>query len=271
MHDANIIRIGSVVPNGVGGPNAGALDLIYSTLLKEYRQDRYNYIGINQIGDDLDEFIMKTGKNDIHINIRYPATKNFASKSTSEQNRIRLDVVHNALSKIAIREGKLDIDKLNQIREKILAHNFNFQILYKEHENKMDKSVSIRIIINPGVKVFKIYTLVIKNGKEKCKFLIYSGKPTDFYFDDLFFYGKWKSGNEFVISGKRSEMGIHIFIDECKIEFVNSISNTSQAPLFELFKSDADKTKSLVDYINSLNPTIATILKYSFLKPKNGG
>jgi hypothetical protein len=67
----NIFRLISVVKHGVGGSGAGMLDLIFSFLLQEFELDIYSYITINQIGDDLNEFVMKEGKN-VHINIRYP-------------------------------------------------------------------------------------------------------------------------------------------------------------------------------------------------------
>ncbi len=259
----HIIRIGSVVPNGVGGPNAGALDLIYSYLLQEFQEDKYDHININQIGDDLEEFIMKTGKNDIHINLRYPVFKDFENKSALEQNRIRLDAVHSALTKIAEHDDKLDINKLKAIRNKILANNFSFNFIYKQYANKIDKSLLGKIIISPEIEAFKIYISIMKNEEEKCKLLIYSGIPTDFYFSDLFFYGKWKNKDEFVISGKRSEIEIHVFPNECRLDFTNNLGSGAKAPLFELFKSDADKEKTLQEYINSLNPSIAAIISQS--------
>src|ERR1700750_616627 len=114
----HIFRLESVVPEGVGGPEAGAIDLIYSILLQECDCDYYTYIHINQIGDDLNEVILKENKK-IYINVKYPS-KGFSSKSTSEKNLIRLDIIHLALLRIADKEKKLDVNKLEQIKNLIL-------------------------------------------------------------------------------------------------------------------------------------------------------
>jgi putative transposase len=106
----HILRLESVVPHGVGGTEAGIIDLIYAFLLQEYGQDIYSYIHVNQIGEDLDEVIIKDGKN-IYINVRYPAIEGLEQRSTKERNRIRLDVAHTALLKIAEYEKKLDVTK----------------------------------------------------------------------------------------------------------------------------------------------------------------
>jgi hypothetical protein len=100
----HILRLGSVVPEGVGGPEAGSIDLIYSYLLQEYNCAVYPQIHINQIGDELEEFVMKmSGK--MRVNIKY-SSKGFDSKSIEEKNLIRLDVVHTALLRIAEKEKK---------------------------------------------------------------------------------------------------------------------------------------------------------------------
>ena len=74
------IRLNSVVPHGVSGPDAGAIELIYEALMIEYKQSAYRYISINQIGNDLDEVMIKEGKN-MHLNIRYPSPADFNLKT----------------------------------------------------------------------------------------------------------------------------------------------------------------------------------------------
>jgi hypothetical protein len=121
-----ILRLNSVVRDGVGSsPEAATLELIYSVLLERKGIVDYRELSINQIGEDLNEFISKEGKK-THINIRYPATLGFDEKSIFEQNRIRLETVHAALCRIAIEDKKLDIGKLEEIKEEILANDFNF-------------------------------------------------------------------------------------------------------------------------------------------------
>src|ERR1700683_733173 len=110
------VRLGSVVAHGVGGPEAAALDLIYFFLLQEFGQALYSHIIINQIGNNLDEFVMKEPGNKIHVNIRYPAYEDFEAKSKDEKNMIMLDVIHSALLRVADYDKKLDIIQLEGIR-----------------------------------------------------------------------------------------------------------------------------------------------------------
>ena len=98
----HIFRLNSIAPGGVGGPEAGALDLIYSLLLQKFDSHVYSHIFINQIGDDLDEGIFRNGK-EIAINIKYPV-ENFDEKFVKEKNIIRLEIIHMALLRIAEKE-----------------------------------------------------------------------------------------------------------------------------------------------------------------------
>jgi hypothetical protein len=131
----HLIRLGSVVPHGVGGPEAGLINLLYSFLLHEFDLNVYNHISINQIGNELEECILKDGKN-IHINIRYPIFHDFELKTEADRNHIRLDVVNAALEKIANNNKKLDIFKLETIRKKIIEQDFKFEFIYKTHFNR---------------------------------------------------------------------------------------------------------------------------------------
>ncbi|HTN37622.1 MAG TPA: hypothetical protein VL053_11145, partial [Arachidicoccus sp.] len=72
-------RLNSVTAHGVSGPEAGAIDIIYSYLFKEFGLSIYSYISINQIGDNLDEFVSVKSKQ-CHINIKYPTSSDFDRK-----------------------------------------------------------------------------------------------------------------------------------------------------------------------------------------------
>ena len=111
------------MPEGVGGPEAGSIDLIYSYLLQEYNCDFYDHIHINQIGDDLQEMIMKVGKK-IVTNINYPSN-GFENKTIKEKNQIRLDIVHTALVRIAEKEKKLNINNLERFEIVLLNRILN--------------------------------------------------------------------------------------------------------------------------------------------------
>src|SRR5690349_2971999 len=93
--------LNSVVPHGVGSSReTEVIELIYAFLLKKYKADIYSF-SINQIGQDLEEFILKEPGNRIHINLRYPAHPDFENKTAQERNLIRLEVIYTALLKIA--------------------------------------------------------------------------------------------------------------------------------------------------------------------------
>src|SRR4051812_44363407 len=126
-------RLGSIAPHGVGGPEAGAISGIYGKLLHDHGQDHYQVM-VLQIGEgtDPDEVILKGPGNKMHINIRYPAPADFEARSVQEKNRYRLDVIHTALNCIADYDGKYDKSQLEQIRNKILEHDFAFQFHIKK-------------------------------------------------------------------------------------------------------------------------------------------
>ncbi|HEY1167020.1 MAG TPA: hypothetical protein VGE90_17725, partial [Chitinophaga sp.] len=145
-----LLRLQSAVPHGVGGPGAGTIELIYTKLLLEHKQDAYSYIMINQIGDDLNEVIIKDGKA-IHINVRYPAKENFEQLPDKEQNLIRLEIVHMALLRLAEHGHKLDVDKLNEIKSHILEMDFDFTFTYKTFINKKTPELSASVVIKPEV------------------------------------------------------------------------------------------------------------------------
>lgn len=261
----HLIRLGSVVPHGVGGPEAGCIDLIYTFLLQEYQQNVYSYIGINQIGDDLNEFVMKKPGNCIYINIRYPVYEDFENRSVAEKNRIRLDVVHESLLRIANEDKKFDINKLEIIRDRVLKQDFSFDLVYKIFLNKKREGLLAKIIITPLEDRFKYFVLIEENEITKCKNLIYIGKPSDYYIDGLFSSGKWKGINEFVVTGKNKEMEIHAYVDKCSIEYINTSGYKGKAPFFELMKQHSSKDETdnaYKDWIHSLPPGIAAIITH---------
>ena len=260
----HIFRLGSVGAHGVGGPEAIAIDLMYDFLLQEFEQDMYSHIHINHINDDLNEFVMKEPGNKVHVNIRYPTYEDFEIRSVDEQNRIRLNVVHNGLLRIAEYDKKLEVAKLEAIRNKILKNNFSFDFVYKTHVYKKRPNMIAKIIVHPGNKQFDYYTLVEENGKEKCKVHIYSGLPASIYnFKDFFSLGKWKGENELVITGKANIIETHILIEKCKVEYVN-LTPYKNPPLFEVRRagiSEEDREKAHQDWLHSLPPSHAAIIR----------
>jgi hypothetical protein len=257
------IRLGSVVINGVGGPEAGALNLIYSQLLKEFGQDLYRRIGINQIGEDLEEFVDKESGNRVHVNIRWPTPANLDALSTDEQNRYRLEVLHASLLRVAEFDHKLDINILEEIREKVLAHNFSFEFVCASFPNKKVKGMTTKVVVRPEIKGFIFYIIIEDQGKEKCRLRIYNGLRDIVIFAELFSIGKWKSKNEFLLTGKRKELEITVYTDDCRMETKN-LTPYPNPPYFQMMREDnsqEERDKAFEDYLHSLPPAHAAILR----------
>lgn len=258
------LRLESVGKDTVGGPEAGAMSLIYTMLLREYGMNAYSSILVNQIKNDLQELIINEGKN-IYINIRYPVDTDFESKGSSEKNQIRLDIIHTALMRIAHKVKKLDVNKLNAIKKRIKESDFCFEFICKEFVNARNRNLKAKIIVLPRIDKFDYYIEILENGKLKCKLHIYSGVTNLFYFSGLFNYGKWIGENEFVITGKEKEVAIHVFIDKNKVEFLN-LTRYKRAPYFEIMRadiSDADREMARRDWLHSLPPAYASIIRNS--------
>jgi len=232
------IKLGSIVRHGIGGPQSGAIALIYEFLLGELNQTSYKYISVNQIGDDLDEVIVKMPVGQIYVNVRYPAYEDFKSRSIDEQNRIRLEIMHTGLLRIAKHEGKLNVEQLEVIKGKILAHNFSFSFLVKTFVNPKLMSLRANLIVEPRIDRFDYFVSIVENGDEKCKVLIYEGTTSLYYVGYFFTKGRWKGDNELIIVGNRKEVEIHVLIDKCKVEY-ESLTELSETSAFEIYKANS--------------------------------
>ena len=257
------VRLGSVVSHGVGGPEAGAINLIYAHFLHEYGQGFYKRIGINQIGEDLNESVLKEQGNKIHVNIRYPVYDDFESKGIDEKNKIRLEVIHTSLLRIAEYDKKISVNQLELIRNRILDNNFSFNLLCKSFVSNLSKDLMAKIIVHPEMHKFDFYVLIEKERKEICNQWIYCGITEPVYFTELFSKAKWKSANELVITGKKEEVEIKILIDDCKIEYKN-LTRYDRPPYFEMMRADIsseEKEKAYKDWKHSLPPAVAAIIR----------
>ncbi len=259
----DIFRLGSAVADGVGGPEAGAINLIYTILLQKTEMDVYSFIMINQIGMELNELIMKEGKK-IHINIRFPVTQGYSQKSPSEKKNIQLETAHAALLKIAEYDKKLDKNKLENIRKEILAKNFNFYFgMSKEIVCPKNKLLSVQLFVNPQIDKFEYYIQINESGKEKCKVKIYCGGTDVFYISMLFHKIKWKGETEVIINGKEPHVETHVFVDTCKAEFIN-LTKYEKSPVFEMMRmdiSEKEKKKAHGDWLDSMPPESAASLR----------
>lgn len=250
------IRLGSVVPNGIGGPEAGALDLIYSYLLSTKKQTFYKYITINEIDDRLKEFVRKEKAGVIHVNIRTSNHENYKKKNAAEKNEIRVEVIHEALMRIAKFDNKFNCLLLEEIREEIISNKFLFEIPIKQFKYRKDELITASIFVQPGIEKFE-YFLKVEKGKEvKCKLLIYSGLTNTYYFDYFFKYCKWKGPSELNLYGSSKQVEINIQIDSCSLQLVN-LSDYEKPPLFEIFRLDISEDERELakrNWISSLSP-----------------
>ncbi len=257
----DIFRLGSLVPHGVGdNPDSHMLDLIYSILLQEFNQDIYSHIRVQQIGDDLDELIFKE-RNNIHINIRYPAFEDFETRSQKDRNSIRVEIIHTALVRLAKKFEKLDINKLELIKNKILVNEFSFNFLYKTYVHPKRNDLVAQLFIKPYIDRFEFVLVLQDENEEKCKLLLYSGAPSSYYIHSFFQKGKWRGINEFSFKAK-DEFEIKILVDTCSYEVVN-LTNYEKPPMFELMRSDitkTDKAKAHEDWLHSLPPAVTAII-----------
>lgn len=250
-----------MVLHGVGGPQAGAVNYIYSQLLQQFNIDAYRYIHINQIGVENNEVIIKEGKK-ININVRFPAREDFEQLSDFDQNVIRLEIIHIGLCRIAAYENKIDIGKLNEIKAIVLEKKFDFSFLLKKFENKKNPEFIGSLFIKPQNKRFDFFASIKNGDTELCNLPIFSGGTSDFYFSNFFSKGKWTAKGELIISGSSTEVEIRINTEACTVEFVN-LTRYEKPPLLELMRSDLseeEKSKAYRDWIHSLPPGMAAIV-----------
>lgn len=248
-------RLVSTIENGINGAECYALDLIYICLLREFGQNSYRRITINQSGKNVSEAIFKDPGNKIHCNIRYPAIPDFFEKSSMERNLIRLDCVHIALVRIAVYDKKLEIDKLEAIKNKILKNNFSFEFLCKAFPHRKNTALVAKVLVNPQIDKFIYYLQIEENNLVKCKVEIIQGLTVNYFGEELFDTCKWINNNELVIYSKKAhEVDIYFAIDTCTIEIKN-LTPYENPPFFTSRRvgvSTEIKNKAYEDWFHSL-------------------
>ena len=247
------LRLGSVVSGGLGGPEAGALNLIYSKMLQDHGQTMYNHIAINQIGEDLNELIIKEPKGVVYINIRY-------SRTSDRKQVDQLNIIHEALLRLSDEDNQLDRNKLNAIYVSILNCDFKFSFICKEYVDKKRKRFA-QLTVEPELKLFK-YFLSINGEGTSCKLLVYSGGTDIFYVPAFFDKGEWNTKNEFVLTGKKNETEIRVNYEACSFEVIN-LTNYPKPPYFQMMRGDIsqeEKQAALRDWDHSLPPGFGAIM-----------
>ncbi len=174
---------------------------------------------------------------------------------------IFLDIIHNALLRLSVEDARMDSCTLREIRKSILNKGFIFEIEYMAIPNNFNQELVARLLLYPHADKFDFLLRITDKDQVKWEALIYEGGPSSYYFDDLFYKGKWEGEREFVISGKRSEIEFHVNVIERKITLINTSESKYKAPIFSLFRANAG-SQELQDYIRSLPPAVAAIITY---------
>jgi hypothetical protein len=256
-------RLGSIVPHGVGGPEAGAIEYIYAVLLHQMGQDHYS-VSVNQVGSDLNEFISKGPGKRVHINTQFPVVDNFNHTDEKEKNLIRLEVIHDSMLRIAEVHHEYDVSKLKEIKQIIIERDFSFEIPVKHFRHPKNKDLIAKIIVKPKMFSFEYFAIIEIKGAEVSRVPFYNGITTFFYLTKFFQKAKWKGENKIILTGQDNIVETHIYFDEGKVEYIN-LTQYLKPPYFELMKaekSEADKEKYSKDWKHSLQPHIAAILNY---------
>ncbi|WP_160711688.1 hypothetical protein [Chitinophaga solisilvae] len=237
------------------------ISYIYAEMLKKNGITFYNHIQIIQTCEKDQNLILPQGK-DINIKLTYDDGEDFSLKDDYKKQLFFVDVVHTALLFLAARDNRLDVEVLNSIKAEILSNNFNIPINYKSFISPKNELLKANVIVHPLMRHFNVYLEIEKSGELLKSLLIYKGKPTTFYLPDYFSKGKW-SKNNFVLSGRHTDMEISLSLTDFNLEFINKSGIEGKAPKFELMKADSDKATALSDYLQTLNPAIVAVLTSS--------
>ncbi len=236
------------------------ISFLYSYFLIKYDMDFYPLIIVNHIGFDLKERIFYS-KEKTHINIRLDIGEDIRPKSHREKNEIFLEIIHQALMRLAREDPRMISSKLEEIRDLILKNDFTFDVDYITTPNDEDKYLVGKIILRPRMEQFDFIAQIVYQDKIKWQALVYEGGPSSYYFNDILSYGKWNGVKEFIFGGNRSEIEFHFDANNGKITLINNNENKAVAPIFSLFRLNAG-SRELQDYIDSLPPAIGGIISF---------
>lgn len=242
--------------------NAAFIAYIYSELFKQEGLIYYDYITIELSNNEAEEYrILGINTKKLFVFKKFDVQSYYRLVNEDEKKKFLLNLFSEVTREIAKRDDRIPIQQLELINKTVLEKDFLFDFVYHRIPHKKI-DVTVSFVVKPLLNLFEFSLQVFEGVKQKCSILIYKGKPSDYYIDDLFATGKWKGHSEFVLKGRRSEVEFHLDINSCKVVLVNTAPNKNQAPIFNMFRSDAGE-KELQDYISSLNPAIASMITQS--------
>ncbi|MFT3677209.1 MAG: hypothetical protein QM781_15035 [Chitinophagaceae bacterium] len=259
-----IFRLISIDPNGIGNRGNGLLNIIYSYLLWKNGLDYYRFIKVNQIGREqqVKEFV-EIDKGYVHINLIYPTDKDFNLLDDDNKNKIRLEVAHAGLLRLAEVDSRFSISKLNKIHEEVIKNNFQIALESDGKINQFDKGVLVKLLILPSITYFDYHLIIQRDGAEICRQFLYRGKPAPDIVTYFFSKPKWKNKNELVIEGEEKQMRLRLNISNCNLEFQN-LTQYPSPPLWEMMKvgiSEQESKSAYENWLHSLPPAVAAMIR----------
>lgn len=238
---------------------AEGISLIYGGMLNKNELTFYSHIHIIHTGEKDQDFVFEGNRKNIDVRISYDLETDFALKDDYFIQLTMVNIIHDALINLARQDSRLNIEILNSIKAEIVERPFDFRIKYKTFVHPKDKALSLNVIVHPLLRYFNIYLELEKNGEIATNLLIYKGINVPTYFSDFFSKGKWVK-KEFILSGKDTDMEIHLSLEDYSLKYVSTSGIEGKAPKFELMKIDADRKTALAEYLHTLNPAIVAIL-----------
>ncbi|MFX1704513.1 hypothetical protein PV783_11195 [Chitinophaga sp. CC14] len=237
---------------------AEGISLVYGGMLKKHGLTFYSHIQIVHTSEKDQDLVIGERK-DFHVRISYDPGVDFVLKDDHTRQIIMINIIHEALLKLARQKHHLDIEVLNLIKTELIKSPLEFRVKYKMFTHPKDKTLLINVIIHPLLRHFNIYLELEKSEEIVANLLIYKGVNVPDYFTDFFSKGKWAK-KEFVLSGKATDMEIHLSLEDYSLKYVSTSGIEGKAPKFELMKADADKRTALEEYLHTLNPAIVAVL-----------
>lgn len=254
-----MIRLSSNVMPGLD-KCASAVSLMYTDLLIRDNIKAYNHILIKHVPEtEAAGQVIALGNKEVGVRVHYRTPDNIVSQDDDAIQLAVLEIIHAGLVILAQEKHKLELDYLNRIKEEILQLNFEFWVEGKHFIHKKDNLLTATVIANLKMKQFDIYLQIAYEGKIKWKVLIYEGVNTASYFYDLFSVGKWTK-NEFILSGKKSEIEFHLNLEDGSLKLANISPSASESPHFNFYKISIDKEKAVKDYLGTLDPALANTM-----------
>jgi hypothetical protein len=247
------VRLGSLLPNGLGGPKANSISIIYSFLLQKFNQAAYRQIWINQIGGDLEETIVKSSKGEIFINIRYKPSEPTTSLD-------RLNLIHESLLRISMYEHRLDPECLHNIKRSIIDNKFLFKFICKEYGSN-GKGEKAFLIVEPNEDLFK-YFIRVQSKEFLTEQLIYLGRPEILYVPGLFGKCIWKQEGKLVLTGSEKDMEMWVDYVGKKIEIIN-LTKYNNPPYYQMMRADISqelRESASLDWKHSLPPHVSALM-----------